>query len=85
MAKVWPLQEAKNKLSEVVDRALSEGPQVISRRGRGVAVVVSLDEFRRESRPATSLVEFLQSSPLFGVDLDVERSRDTGRDVGLSG
>lgn len=78
------MQEAKNKLSEVVDRALAEGPQVISRRGRGVAVVVALEEFRRRSRPSTSLVEFLRSSPLCGVDLDIERSRDTGRNLGLS-
>ena len=41
MSHTWQLQEAKNKLSEVVDEAIREGPQVITGRGEEVAVVIS--------------------------------------------
>jgi prevent-host-death family protein len=43
----WQLQEAKQKLSTVVDRALSEGPQTITRHGVETAVVVSVEQFRK--------------------------------------
>ncbi len=79
----WQLQEAKNRLSEVVDRALDQGPQMITRRGAETAVVLSIEDYRRINRPETNLVDFLQASPLAGVDLDLERSRDTGREIDL--
>ena len=72
----WQLQEAKNRLSEVVDKALHQGPQVITRRGVETAVVVSVEEFRKLQRPETDLVDFFRASPLFGMDLDLERSRN---------
>jgi prevent-host-death family protein len=76
----WPLQEAKNKLSQVVQQAASEGPQVITVRGRPAAVVVSTQEYERLTRPSTSLLDFFQQSPLYGLELDIERSKDVGRD-----
>ncbi|MCP3958643.1 MAG: type II toxin-antitoxin system Phd/YefM family antitoxin [bacterium] len=79
----WQLQEAKNRLSEVVDRALDQGPQMITRRGAETAVVLSIEDYRRINRPETDLVDFLQASPLAGVELDLERSRDTGREIDL--
>jgi prevent-host-death family protein len=81
MARTWQLQEAKNKLSEVVDRAEREGPQTITRRGVPVAAVVSVRELAKRQRG--SLVDFLRSSPLRDVELDLERPRDLGRDVRL--
>ena len=83
MSTSWPLQEAKNKLSLVVQQAASQGPQLITVRGRPAAVVVSAQEYERLTRPATSLLEFFQQSPLYGLELDVERSREVGRDVEL--
>ena len=44
---VWQLQTAKQKLSELVDRAVAEGPQVISRHGSETAVVVSVRDYRK--------------------------------------
>lgn len=77
----WQLQEAKNRLSEVVRKAREEGPQVITLRGDEAVVVVDAEQCRQLSqRPKGNLVEFLRRSPLIGVDLDVTRSRDTGRD-----
>jgi len=46
-------------------------------------VVLATDEYKRLTRPATSLMEFFRNSPLYGIDLDLERSSDTGRDINL--
>jgi antitoxin Phd len=79
----WQLQEAKNRLSEVVRKARSEGPQVITLHGADAAVVVSAQDFVRLSQRKGKLVEFFRKSPLVGVDLDLARSRDTGRKIDL--
>jgi antitoxin Phd len=79
----WQLQEAKNRLSEVVRKARSEGPQIITLHGADAAVVVSAKDFVRLSQRKGKLVEFFRKSPLVGVDLDLARSRDTGRKIDL--
>lgn len=79
----WQLQEAKNRLSEVVDKAIDQGPQVITRRGVETAVVLSFDEYRKLRKPETDLVDFFQASPLVGLDLDLERLPDIGREIDL--
>lgn len=79
----WQLQEAKSRLSLVVDLALHKGPQTITLRGKPAAVVLSVEEFRRLTVPRTRLSEFLRQSPLRGVDLDTTRSSETGRKVEL--
>jgi prevent-host-death family protein len=79
----WQLQEAKNRLSELVRKARQEGPQVITLHGRDAAVVVSAREYQRMARPNGTLVEFVRKSPLAGAALDIRRSRDTGRPVRL--
>jgi len=78
MTRVWALQDAKRKLSEVVDRAIEEGPQTIARRGRESAVVLSMKDFKRLTEPKASLVSFFRSSPLAGAELDLERTDDSG-------
>lgn len=79
----WKLQDAKNRLSELVRKARDEGPQVITLRGRDAVVVVSANEYGRLSRPRGSLVDFFRKSPLAGLALDLTRSRDTGRRIEL--
>lgn len=79
----WQLQEAKNKLSQVVQEAQKSGPQVITVHGKEAVVVISSDEYRKLTHKEGSLVEFFQNSPLRGVELDLERSKDTGRDIDL--
>ncbi|MBI4604281.1 MAG: type II toxin-antitoxin system Phd/YefM family antitoxin [Planctomycetes bacterium] len=83
MARTWQLQDAKNRLSEVVERALSEGPQTITRRGVSAVVVISLKDLEKLRKPKISLVGFLASSPLKGLQLDLERDKDPGRRVDL--
>jgi antitoxin Phd len=81
----WQLQEAKNRLSELVRKAADEGPQMITLRGADAAVVVSAKEFAQMSRRKSrkSLVQVLRGCPVKGISLDIERSRDTGREIDL--
>jgi prevent-host-death family protein len=80
----WQLQEAKNRLSEVVRKAADEGPQVITLRGEDAVVVIAVEEYGRLTRkPRGTLVDFLRASPLAAVALDPTRSRDPGRRVEL--
>ena len=63
----WQLQQAKQRFSEVVRRALKEGPQVVTRHGREVVVVVSAAEFKTRRRgPTKDFKQFLRSAPDFG-------------------
>ncbi len=79
----WQLQEAKNKFSRVVEEARHHGPQVVTVRGREAAVVLSIEEYNTLTRHEDSLLEFFQKSPLWGVDLDITRDQDLGRDIEL--
>jgi len=79
MAKTWQLQHAKNRFSELLDDAQREGPQTVTRRGIPAAIVVSAEEYRMLVRGGSTLVEFLESSPLHGLDLALVRSDGQGR------
>jgi prevent-host-death family protein len=79
----WQLQDAKNRFSEVVDEAVRNGPQVITRRGVEAAVVVSAADWAKLARQRTPLIEILRRAPRIPGGLDVTRSRDTGRKVEL--
>ncbi|MSO98656.1 MAG: type II toxin-antitoxin system Phd/YefM family antitoxin [Rhodospirillaceae bacterium] len=60
----WPVQDAKAKFSEMLDTALSKGPQVVTRRGVDMAVLVPMEEWQRLSRPhQPSLKELLLNTP----------------------
>ena len=80
MAGIWQLQEAKNKLSKVVDEAIHRGPQIITRHGVEVAVVLSLDEYRRLASSQEKLSDFLRHSPLSEVDIDLSRDMSSVRE-----
>lgn len=71
--RAWQLQEAKNKLSQVIDESLAEGPQVITRHGQPVAIVLAYKEYERLTNGDESLYEFFRASPLVGVELDLVR------------
>jgi len=78
----WQLQEAKNRLSEVVRHAHRE-PQLITLRGKEEAVVLSFDEYQKLVQPRKTWAELLGEVALTGIELDLERSRDTGRSIDL--
>lgn len=77
----WQLQEAKGKFSEVVKRALSEGPQGITVRGEPVAVLISRAEYARLTHPKPGFVEFMRASPMAGQALDIERQPGLTRET----
>ena len=79
----WQLQEAKQRFSELVRHALADGPQVVTRHGEEVAVVVSIEEYRRLTDGLPSFKDFLLAAPDLGT-LDIERSRARARVVELT-
>jgi len=82
----WQVQTAKARFSEVFRLALTEGPQRITRQGKEGVVMISDEQYERlvgKSRQPKSLVQFFRESPLVGVALDLERDKDTGRDIEL--
>jgi len=84
MARMWQIQEAKNKFSEVVDEAIKHGPQIITKRGVETAIVLSYAEYRRVMLNQKNLSDFFRESPLAKVDLDLSRNKSSlRRDVAL--
>jgi prevent-host-death family protein len=63
-AQTWTVAQAKAKFSEVIDRAMSEGPQTITRNGRTAAVVVDAEEWNRKTKRVGTLADFFAASPL---------------------
>jgi prevent-host-death family protein len=81
--KTWSVADAKAHLSAVIEQALSEGPQTITRYGKESVVVVSAEEWRRRSSRKGHLAEFFAASPLRGSGIDLERLRDAPRNLDL--
>jgi antitoxin Phd len=76
----WQLQAAKQRFSELVERARREGPQIVTKHGKDAVVVVSAEDYRRLRGDGPSLVEFIRGAP----DLDalkLDRAEDRGRDT----
>lgn len=80
---IWQLQEAKQKFSKLVRNAATEGPQVVTRHGEEVVVVVSAKEFRRLTGKKPDIKKALLAGP-FLDDLDIDRSREAPREIDLS-
>jgi len=80
MKGTWQLQEAKNKLSQVVDEAISDGPQIITRRGIEVVIVIAYEQFKKMAASEEKLSDFFKKSPLAGEELDLSRDRSVVRD-----
>lgn len=80
----WQLQEAKARLSEVIRKAAEEGPQDITLHGQPAAVVVSSEEYRRLKRRRENFVDFMRTSPLVGVKIDLDREQTLTRKVDMS-
>lgn len=82
----WPLQDAKNQFSRVVQKARSEGPQTVTLRGERAAVVLSAADYDalRAGRP--SLVDDLLAGPAWDDELAeavAARATTPSRDVVL--
>jgi prevent-host-death family protein len=77
----WQLQDAKNRFSEIVNKALRDGPQVVTRHGKKTVVIISVEEYQSLVRPQINIVDFFKKSPLRGEELDLTRKKDKAREV----
>ncbi len=69
MKSIWVLQDAKNGFSQVVEHALKEGPQTVTRHGRECVVILSSKEYHRMFKKEGRLIDFFRTSSLAGIDL----------------
>lgn len=82
-SEAWTVAKAKAKFSEVIERALSDGPQTITRKGHKAVVVVSAEEWERKTKRTGNLAEFFAESPLRGAKVKIERLKHGPRKVDL--
>ncbi|MFZ0450358.1 MAG: type II toxin-antitoxin system Phd/YefM family antitoxin [Desulfatiglandaceae bacterium] len=78
---IWQLQEAKNKFSNLVEKAQKNGPQIVTKRGRKTVVVLSFREYERITKPKLDLVTFLRKSSLAEVELEISRDKNLPRGI----
>ena len=78
MKTTWPLQDAKNRLSELLETVLKNGAQTITRHGKPIAVVVSAETYAR-LQPKEKLVDILRDCPV--KDWVIERDASAARDI----
>ncbi len=76
------MQTAKQRFSELVERAVTEGPQIVTKHGRETVVVLEISEYRRLAGPPKDFKEFLLSIPK-GDELEIERSVEPAREIHL--
>ena len=79
--RTWQIKDASANFATLVDKAISDGPQIVTRNGKKAVVVVSIDEWiRRECRHG-DLVDFFANSPLREEEIEIERQRDYPREI----
>ena len=78
----WQLQDAKSHFSEVVERSLTEGPQLVTRRGQEAVVIMAAREYKRLTGNTPSLMSALLNAPR-GEPLVADRMADPVRDLSL--
>jgi len=84
MMTTWQVQQAKARLSDLLKRAASEGPQGITVRGCPTAVVLSQADYERLQGSKPGFVELMRGSPLVGVELDLRRDSSPTREVDVA-
>ena len=78
----WQLQQAKTRLSEVIEEAHARGPQIITRHGKERAVVLAINDYRALVAHKPNFIEYLLSAPKV-EGFEIEPSHDLGREVDL--
>lgn len=81
----WQVQEAKQRFSEVLRAAESGEPQIVTKHGEEIAVVIDIAEYRRLRGESTTFMDFLRAEPYIDDDIEIDRSRELPRDVDLAG
>ena len=83
MGNVWQLQDAKNKFSNLVEKAHQDGPQIVTKHGKESVVIIAIEDYQKLNRPKSDLVSFFKKSPLSGLDLDLTMDKSSSRDIEL--
>ncbi len=65
----WTVTKAEARFSEAIGRALTEGPQVITRKGRTIALLIAAKEWQGATTRQGNLADFFAASPLRGSGL----------------
>jgi prevent-host-death family protein len=78
----WQIQEAKQRFSELVRQAEADGPQVVTRHGREVVVVIAAEEYRRLHGGVPDFKDFLVAAPDLSL-LDMRRDEGRARTIDL--
>lgn len=79
----WQLQEAKSKFSQLVDSAMHDQPQFVTKHGNNAVVVLSFQDYKKMIKPKTDLVSFFKNSPLAEDELEISRNKDLPRNFEL--
>lgn len=86
----WQIQDAKQRFSEMIRAVAHDGPQIITRHGEEVAVVVDIAEYRRLTRPTVDLTGLLLGGPKLNdaavealAEVEAGRKADFGRAIDL--
>lgn len=81
----WQVQEAKQRFSEVVRAAETGEPQIVTRHGEEIVVIIDISQYRHLRGGTMSLMDYLVAEPRIDVDidLDIARRHDAPREVDL--
>lgn len=80
---IWQYQEAKAKLSLVMDNVTSKGMQIIIRNKDEIFIVLSEEKFNEYQQKKESLIQFFKNSPYPEIELDIKRQKDLPRELDL--
>jgi len=83
MKAIWKLQDAKAQFSQVVEDALKQGPQYITRRGNKAVVILSTEEYENLISNTPGFKDFLLSCPKMDENFEIERQKDYPRSIEL--
>lgn len=76
----WQVQEAKQRFSELIRTAQIDGPQIVTRHGEQIAVVIEISEYRHLQGQSTEFKDYLRGGPDF-EELDLSRPADEPRSI----
>jgi prevent-host-death family protein len=79
----WPVQDAKQRFSELIRTAHADGPQVVTRHGEEIAVVIDIAEYRHLKGETAAFKDYLRAGPAFD-DLDLGRPAGHPRSIDLA-
>jgi prevent-host-death family protein len=81
----WQVQEAKQRFSEVLRAAEAGEPQIVTKHGEEVAVIIDIAQYRRLRGESVSLMDYLRADPVATTDFEIDRRQDRPREIDLAG